>query len=107
MGFVLKEDILTTPDGTRVIRCRDGDALDFFTIFNPFGRCVTVTAEEMVDICAKMGNYFGLTKMEIPPSKASIQKALQKTCFFTEPPGESGDGSVNGVEIRGGEDAVE
>ena len=106
MGFLLKEDILSTANGVRVIRCRDGK-MDFFTIFSETGKCVTIPPETMVEVCAKMGNYFGLTKMECPPPLASIQKALEKTAFLPNPPFVKEEGTVKMVETKGVEDAVE
>lgn len=61
---------------------------------------ISLPMETMVDFCAKLGNYLGFPKMEIPPLVASSQINGVISTQNTEPSSPSPLGSVKSVEIE-------
>lgn len=61
---------------------------------------IRLPLETMVEVCAKMGNYLGMTKMEIPFRLSSIPKVEEKISQKSEPSSPSPLPSVKTVEIR-------
>lgn len=105
--MILRETIVdifkpSTNDTIKVRTIRETECDQKHTIFfiETTNDLISLPMETMVDLCAKLGNYLGFPKMEIPPLVASSQKSEENLFQKSEPPLPSPLGSVKSVEIE-------
>lgn len=105
--MILRETIVdifkpSTNDNIKVCAIHETELDPKHTIFfiETNNDLISLPMETMVDFCAKLGNYLGFPKMEVPPLVASSQKSEENLFQKSEPPLPSPLGSVKSVEIQ-------